>query len=238
MEFQKSRFAKLAGIGEDSHAAPAEESRLDHDQVLKESSDAFGVSDLSFSLDNTTYQIGRHGAAVHKKNSHQWRRLDPGQEVTVVGWEEAMDSGYLTIELEIDGEVDWFLPCFQSKVHELLNQMIRESSDDSDYSDDSDDSDYSDYPMMNDIADEYLAALQQTGSRQIPWMRYIRTTVDVDEFGDGTNRISAEHGHIPSNHLERSAEYWAWLRASEDVIERFNDDFLGIEFGIHSGGLR
>ena len=230
MEFQKSRFAKLAGIGEDS--------QLVHDQVLNESSDSFGVSDLSFSLDNTTYQIGRHGASVHKKNSHQWRQLDPGQEVTVVGWEEAMDSGYLTIELEIDGEGDWFLPCFQSKVHELLNQMIRESSDDSDYSDDSDDSDYSDYPMMNDIADEYLAALQQTGSRQIPWMRYIRTTVDVDEFGDGTNRISAEHGHIPSNHLERSAEYWAWLRASEDVIERFNDDFLGIEFGIHSGGLR
>ena len=212
MEFQKSRFAKLAGIGEDS--------QLVHDQVLKESSDAFGVSDLSFSLDNTTYQIGRHGAAVHKKNSHQWRRLDPGQDVTVVGWEEAMDSGYLTIELEIDGEVDWFLPCFQSKVHELLNQMIREASE---------------YPMMNDIADEYLAALQQTGSRQIPWMRYIRTT--VDEFGT-VNYISAEHGHIPRNHMETSDEYWAWLGASEDVIKRFNDDFPGIEFGIHSGGLR
>lgn len=220
MEFQKSRFAKLAGIGEDSHAAPAEESRLDHDQVLNESSDSFGVSDLSFSLDNTTYQIGRHGASVHKKNSHQWRQLDPGQEVTVVGWEEAMDSGYLTIELEIDGEGDWFLPCFQSKVHELLNQMIREASE---------------YPMMNDIADEYLAALQQTGSRQIPWMRYIRTT--VDEFGT-VNYISAEHGHIPRNHMETSDEYWAWLGASEDVIKRFNDDFPGIEFGIHSGGLR
>ena len=212
MEFQKSRFAKLAGIGK--------ESQLVHDQVLKESSDAFGVSDLSFSLDSTTYQIGRHGASVHKKNSHQWRQLDPGQEVTVVGWEEAMDSGYLTIELEIDGESDWFLPCFQSKVHELLNQMIREASE---------------YPMMNDIADEYLAALQQTGSRQIPWMRYIRTT--VDEFGT-VNYISAEHGHIPRNHMETSDEYWAWLGASEDVIKRFNDDFPGIEFGIHSGGLR
>lgn len=130
MEFQKSRFAKLAGIGEDSHAAPAEESRLTHDQVLNEASE---------------------------------------------------------------------------------------------------------YPMMNDIADEYLAALQQTGSRQIPWMRYIRTT--VDEFGT-VNYISAEHGHIPRNHMESSDEYWAWLGASEDVIKRFNDDFPGIEFGIHSGGLR
>jgi len=130
MEFQKSRFAKLAGINEDSHAAPAEESRSAYDQVLNEASE---------------------------------------------------------------------------------------------------------YPMMNDIADEYLAALQQTGSRFIPWMRYVSTT--VDEF-DTDNYISAEHGHVPRNALKYSDEYTAWLEASEEVIEVFNGRFPGIKFGIHSGGLR
>ena len=93
----------------------------------------------------------------------------------------------------------------------------------------------SEYPGMNDIADEYLAALQQTGSRFIPWMRYVSTTVDEVNF---VNYISAEHGHIPRNALKYSDEYTAWLQASKEVIKRFNDDFPGIEFGIHSGGWR